>query len=205
MGKKGMCIQLRKSWVKFFSQAIQGLVYYFMESAPAHEILPGLWLGNKAASQDTQWLRSHQIGAIFNCTKDIPFVQGIVPHMYRIPVDDNLQPDEIRNLGGWAWEICVKLNRERSQGQRILVHCFAGMQRSAAVVAMLLLANYRCTTDEAIAFIKSRRPVAFLGFANFHPAIKHFETALQKMISETEDGYRKFPRIPLPTDQVTNT
>ncbi len=200
-----MCGRLRQRLVKFFSEMVQELVTYFMESAPAHEILPGLWLGNKGASQDTQWLRANQIGAIFNCTKDIPFKQGVVPHMYRIPVDDNLQPDEIRNLGGWAWEICLKLNRERTQGNRILVHCFAGMQRSAAVVAMLLVANYRCSTDEAIAFIKSRRPVAFLGHANFYPAIKHFETALQKMISESEHGFRNFPRIPLPTDRLTNT
>jgi hypothetical protein len=200
-----MCGRLRQRLVKFFSEMVQELVTYFMESAPAHEILPGLWLGNKGASQDTQWLRANQIGAIFNCTKDIPFKQGVVPHMYRIPVDDNLQPDEIRNLGGWAWEICLKLNRERTQGNRILVHCFAGMQRSAAVVAMLLVANYRCSTDEAIAFIKSRRPVAFLGHANFYPAIKHFETALQKMISESEHGFRNFQRIPLPTDRLTNT
>lgn len=200
-----MCIPLRKRFVKFFSGVVQSFFTHFMESAPAHEIIPGLWLGNKAASQDEQWLRSHQIGAVFNCTKDIPFKHGVVPHMYRIPVDDNLQQDEIRNLGGWAWEICVKLNRERSQGNRILVHCFAGMQRSAAVVAMLLIANYRCSTDEAIAFIKSRRPIAFFGNANFYQAIKHFETALQNMIRESTDGFRKFPRIPLPTDHITNT
>jgi protein-tyrosine phosphatase len=200
-----MCIGLRQRLVKFFSKAIQSFFTAFMESAPAHEILPGLWLGNKGASQDVQWLQANQIGAVFNCTKDIPFRQGVVPHMYRIPVDDNLEADEIRNLGGWAWEICLKLNRERSQGNRILVHCFAGMQRSAAVVAMLLLANYRCSTDEAIAFIKSRRPIAFFGNANFYQAIKHFEGSLQKMISETENGYRMFPRIPLPTDRITNT
>lgn len=200
-----MCGTMRQRLVKFFSKAIQNLVLYLMESAPAHEILPGLWLGNKGASQDVQWLRANQIGAIFNCTKDLPFVQGVVPHMYRIPVDDNLQPDEIRNLGGWAWEICLKVNRERTQGNRILVHCFAGMQRSAAVVAMVLIANYRCSTDEAIAFIKSRRPVAFFGHVNFYPAIKQFETSIQKMISESEHGFRNFPRIPLPTDRLSNT
>ena len=26
-------------------------------SAPAHEILPGLWLGNKASSEDEDWMR----------------------------------------------------------------------------------------------------------------------------------------------------
>ena len=173
--------------------------------AHANEIVERLWLGDLHASQDETFLRGQHIDVVFNCTKDLPFVQGVVPHMYRIPVDDNLQPDEIRNLGGWAWEICLKVNRERTQGNRILVHCFAGMQRSAAVVAMVLIANYRCSADEAIAFIKSRRPVAFFGNANFYPAIKQFETSIQKMISESEHGFRNFPRIPLPTDHITNT
>jgi hypothetical protein len=85
--------------------------------------------------------------------------------------------------------------KERSDGNRILIHCFAGMQRSAAVTAMFLISQYRCTTDEAIAFIKKRRPIAFYGNVNFYPSIKQFETSFRKMISENPS---KYPRIPLP-------
>jgi hypothetical protein len=172
-------------------------------SAPAHEIVPGLWLGNKAASRE-DWLRPHQIGAVFNCTKDIPFSQETERHLYRVPVDDNLQEDEIRALEHWSWEIIYKLRKEHASGQRILVHCFAGMQRSAAVVAMYLIAMHRCTTDEAVAFIKSRRPVAFMGSVNFYNAIKGFETSYRQMIAN-QNMYASYPRIPLPTDQISNT
>jgi hypothetical protein len=175
-----------------------------MNSAPAHEILPGLWLGNRNAAHDPNFLRGQQITAIFNCTKDIPFLQGVINHMYRIPLDDNLEPVEIRNLEHWSWEAAYKLSNELNSGNRVLVHCAAGMQRSAAVVAIYLIAKYRCITDEAIAFIKSRRPIAFYGNANFYNSIKGFENGLRQMISE-RDLHSQFPRIPLPTDQITNT
>jgi len=172
-------------------------------SAPAHEILPGLWLGNKQASQDINWLQANQIKTVFNCTKDLTFASGI-PNMYRVPVDDNLEREELRNLEYWSWEITYKMAKEREKGNRILVHCFAGMQRSAAAMAMFLISKYRCSTDEAIAFIKKKRPVAFLGKANFYPSIRGFEMGLRKHI--VESGQRaSWPIIPLPVDAISNT
>jgi hypothetical protein len=189
-----MC--MRRRLINFFAAQTQRLFGWIMNSQPAHEILPNLWLGNRGASQDTQWLRSHGIVTIFNCTKDIPFAPG-TPHMYRVPVDDNLQDEEIRNLELWAWEITYKLMKEYKAGHPILVHCHAGMQRSAAVMAMFLIAQYRCTTEEAIAYIKSRRPIAFYGNANFYRAIKNFERYLSKMIVDG-DKYQQYPKIALP-------
>jgi len=189
-----MC--MRKSWFNFFANGVQELCVR-MQTNPAHQILPGVWLGNRIASQDGKWLRDTQIGAIFNCTKNLPFIHGTKIHMYRIPVDDNLQEDEIRNLQHWSWEIVYKITNERTSGNRILIHCAAGMQRSAAVTAMYLISHYRCTTDEAIAYIKSKRPVAFFGNANFYMSIKQFENSFRKMISEKGE-YEKYPRIPVP-------
>jgi hypothetical protein len=36
-----------------------------MFGANAHEILPGLWLGNRAASQDSAWLTEKGVKAVF--------------------------------------------------------------------------------------------------------------------------------------------
>jgi dual specificity phosphatase 12 len=170
---------------------------------PANEILPGLWLGSRHAALDDAWLKSHQIGAVFNCSKDIPFVPG-QRSLFRIPVDDNLQDDEIRNLELWSWEIVYKISKELSQGKKVLVHCAAGMQRSAASVAMFLISQFRCTTDEAIAYVKSRRPIAFFGNANFYRSIKGFETSFFRMIQE-KGIYDKMPKRPLPVDFLSQT
>lgn len=181
--------------IDFFATLLQN-IFNWMQGDPANEIIPRVWLGNRTASQDVGWLRSNNVTAVFNCTKDIPFAPG-TPHMYRVPVDDNLQDAELRNLEHWSWEIVFKVMKEYNEGNTILVHCAAGMQRSAAVVAMFLIAKYRCTTDEAIAYIKTKRPIAFYVQANFYRSIKGFERALSKMIV---DGnlYEQYPRLPLP-------
>jgi hypothetical protein len=143
-------------------------------NADAHEIIPGMWLGNERSSQDTVFLRAHNITVVFNCTKTSPF-NPAVPTQYRLPIDDNLREEEIRNLELWSAEVAHKLMREYVAGNRILVHCFAGMQRSAAAMAIFLVAFKKMRTAEAMAFIKSRRPIAFHGGANFGRAIAYFE------------------------------
>ena len=167
-----------------------------MESA-AHEILPGLWLGNIQASRDLSWQSQTGIGAIFNCTKDIPFSNRNVA-LYRIPLDDNLEPEELRNLETWGWESVFKIAKEhKEKGQPVLVHCYAGIQRSAATVAMYLIAMFRCTADEAIMYIKRKRSVAFTPSVNFYSSIKGFEKAFRNSIAEKE-SWARYPRIPLP-------
>ncbi len=169
--------------------------------APVNLIIPNLWLGNKPTSQDRLWLQANNIKAVFNCTKDIPFA-NLPMRMYRVPVDDNLQADEIRNMGLWAPEIVVKLVKEYNKGEPILVHCAAGMQRSAAVVAMFLIARYRCTADEAIAYIKMRRPIAFFGNANFYQSIKEFEKLFQEHAMQSGRA-ADMKKIPFPSDLIT--
>jgi protein-tyrosine phosphatase len=189
--------KLRRNVINFFAHLVQNLFAFLMNSLPAHEILPGLWLGNRTAAHDLNWQREKNINAIFNCTKDIPIKQGVAQRIYRIPLDDNLQVDEIRNLELWSWESAFKISKELEAGNRVLVHCAAGMQRSAAVVAIYIIAKYRVTTDEAIQYIKKRRPIAFYGNANFYNSIKGFEKTFRHMISE-KNLYADFPRRPLP-------
>jgi protein tyrosine phosphatase len=174
-----------------------------MNSANANVIIPRIWLGNKASSQDVDFLKQNNITVIFNCTKDIPFVQG--PYtFYRVPVDDNLQKEEIRNMELWSPEIIVKLMKEYNQGKTILVHCAAGMQRSAAVVAMFLIAKYRCSVKEAISYTKSRRPIAFYINANFFDSITGFQRIFQSHAIGLNDPM-VIQKIPFPTDFITNT
>ncbi len=145
-----------------------------MFGANAHEILPGLWLGNRAASQDAGWLTAQSIKTVFNATKDIPF-SPVVKHAYRIPVDDNLEPVEIANMRRWAPEAVVKIIREHKSGAPLLVHCHAGMQRSAALVAMTLIALKDYDAEKAMKYIRDRRAVAFFPAANFKESIVGFE------------------------------
>jgi protein tyrosine phosphatase len=140
----------------------------------ADEILPNLWLGNVRSSMDEDFIRENGINVVFNCTKNLPF-SPIIPYKYRIPVDDNLQEDEIRNMELWSSEIAFKIVTEYREGRVILVHCMAGMQRSAASIAFMLIVHVRMHALDAMKFIKERRNIAFHPRANFGRAIDYFD------------------------------
>ena len=145
-----------------------------IRSDNAHEILPGLWLGNAKASVDDNFITNNQINVVFNCTKNLPF-SPIVPIKYRIPVDDNLEEEEIRNMELWSSEIAFKIMAEYRDGRKILVHCMAGMQRSAASIAMMMIAHLQMRASEVIGIIRSKRQIAFYPQANFGRSIHYFD------------------------------
>jgi protein tyrosine phosphatase len=140
----------------------------------ANEIIPRLWLGNAKASMDEDFIRRNNIVVVFNCTKNLPF-SPIIPIKFRVPVDDNLEEEEIRNMELWSGEIALKMMREYTEGKTILVHCMAGMQRSAASVAFFLISYSKMRALDAMRFIKERRMVAFYPRANFGRSIDYFD------------------------------
>jgi protein-tyrosine phosphatase len=147
----------------------------------ANEILPRLWLGNRHAAADETFLRVNHIDVVINATKDIAFLPW-VEYKIRIPIDDNLEEEEIRNMELWAGEIALKMIAHYRAGHRILVHCHAGVQRSATAVAFFLIAYYGMRTEEVIPFIKSKRAVAFYRRPNFLKAIVGFDKRYQEEI-----------------------
>ena len=140
----------------------------------AHEIIPRLWIGNMKASTDINFIRKNYIQVVFNCTKDLPF-SPMIPIKYRIPLDDNREEEEIRNMELWSGEIAILIMREYQRDKNILVHCAAGRQRSAASVAIFLISQLQMRGMDAIRFIKQIRPIAFHPYVNFGRSIDYFD------------------------------
>jgi hypothetical protein len=151
----------------------------YISANPGDEILPGLWLGSIKAATNPDWLVNKRIRVVFNCTKDIPY-HPLVKRRYRVPVDDNLQMSEIRNLELWSFEIVFKILQEYKTGEPILIHCAAGVQRSAATMAMVLIVLKNMTPDDAIKFIREKRSIAFRPAVNFMDAIEGFYKSYKK-------------------------
>ena len=147
----------------------------------AHEILPGLWLGNKIAAVNNRWLKEQGITVVFNCTKDLPF-SPIIKKQYRLPVDDNLKAEEIRNMTLWSHEAVYKVLAEYNKNQKVLVHCAAGMQRSATVIGMILIATKGMTWQQAINYVQSIRPIAFRDQPNFKDSLIAFNQSYHREI-----------------------
>jgi len=137
---------------------------------PFHEIIELLFLGNAMS------VNSRQFDMIVNCTKEseVSFPTNYEALCVRISIKDDPQEsnkllsdiDETKILEQIDWN----LKNKRS----VLVHCVMGIQRSCAVVACYLIKYYKMTPVEAIAYIKSKRPIAFFGNVNLLQAIEDF-------------------------------
>lgn len=144
-----------------------------------HEILPGIFLGNQATSQSERFMVENKIDLVINCTKHLPSkFLGKIRYL-RVPVNDP-GLSEVHNEDTLVMQRCLPLvggviHAFRKKGKKILIHCHAGMQRSAIVAAYYLYASgEKPTWDKAIAEIIRIRPIAFQGgkSINFYPVTK---------------------------------
>jgi protein-tyrosine phosphatase len=113
---------------------------------------------------------------IINCTKEyeIPFPTNSKSLCIRIsikddPYDSNILLSKI-NEYNLLEQIFSNIENKRS----VLVHCSMGIQRSCTIIACYLIKYYKMTPDEAIKYIKSKRPIAFFGNVNLLSTIVDF-------------------------------
>jgi len=132
-----------------------------------NEIIPFLFLGNKKALE----LHNTNFSMIINCTPDIPFPDTCKKSI-RLSIKDD--PFECQKLYQLIKETNVLevIHNHVINNQNTLVHCFMGAQRSCAIVACYLIKYYDLTPNEAIKYIKTKRPIAFFGQVNFYNTIE---------------------------------
>lgn len=137
---------------------------------PAREIVDRVWVGSRQDAGDRAFFMQHRIGLVVNCSRDVPFkfanIQG-----FRIPVHDDPSENEnlLNNLPGAVAAIEHYLQSNPSRG--VLVHCWAGMQRSAAVVCAMLMRRHGWTPDAAMAYMKTKKPEVFFPRPTFEAAL----------------------------------
>ncbi len=141
-----------------------------------HEIINYLFLGNCRS------LEYSSFDTIVNCTKEneIFFPVHYNPLCIRIPIKDD--PSESSKLLSFLDQTNVleEIHKSIQNKKYVLVHCLMGQQRSCAVVACYLIKYHNLSPQEAINFIKSKRPIAFFGSVNFLEAIEEFYILFRK-------------------------
>jgi protein-tyrosine phosphatase len=132
-----------------------------------YEIVPHLYLSNYMDATNVP-----QDFFVINCTKDFPMVQS--QSGTRLSVNDDLQKESI-DIMTQNLPLMVKYVDEHvSKGHNVLVHCAAGQQRSAAVIAAYLMKTKGFSVDQAIEFVKSKKQDAFLTGVNFRESLDNF-------------------------------
>jgi protein-tyrosine phosphatase len=148
-----------------------------------NEILPNLYLGSIEASENFNFIESNNISVIVNCSKDIvnkfslnllkpiedapPDVQkwlfdnSYYIKYYRIPVDDSGKQKDIDDFYKYLKEILHVIIDEYKNGKKILVHCLAGNQRSAAFVCAFVMVYKNISLQDSIKFVLEKKPNVF--------------------------------------------
>jgi len=124
-----------------------------------NEIIPNLWLGD-INSADDKFIIDNKITCIINCTETLPFSNiRHIKNRIRVPIKDNLEGDEIfkmYTLLDKGANLIDKLIRNNI----ILIHCYAGKQRSVAIVLAYLMKYGNFKLQEALDTLKTKRIIA---------------------------------------------
>ena len=155
------------------------MVGYF----PAKEIRPGLWIGSEGDSANASFITDHDIGLVVNCSKTIPMLNVPGVEYYRIPIDDATSNNDV--ILSYFPVVVRAIDSVLQRGKGVLVHCRAGMQRSAATVAAYLMFKYGLGAQNAMSAIKSRKNETFWPTPTFAVALKAYEKQLSTFNSKT--------------------
>ena len=137
--------------------------HFYNLSAPPTEIIDNIYLGNGYNAADLNTLQINNIQYIINATNEIPNyydadVSKNITYM-KIPISD-IAGSSIKDYLEQSYTFITQSN-DIGTGN-ILIHCYMGSSRSAAVVIYYLMKMHNKTLDEAMVYIKSKRDIVNL-------------------------------------------
>lgn len=135
------------------------------------EILPFLYLGSAYHAARRDMLDALGITALLNVSSDCPnHFEG--HYQYKcIPVEDNHKAD----ISSWFMEAIEYIDAVKDCRGRVLVHCQAGISRSATICLAYLMMKKRVRLEEAFEFVKQRRSIISPNFS-FMGQLLQFES-----------------------------
>ena len=143
------------------------------------EIIPNIYLGNKNSAKDFKLINS--LTLVVNCTEDIPFYYGEKNlNRFRVSVPDDQSLDSNLRIITYINPILPHIHKCYLDKKKILIHCRAGSQRSATLLACYLIKYHNFTKDMAITYIRSKRSIAFFPGPNFNITLEIFSRKFQQ-------------------------
>ena len=123
----------------------------------ANNIMKGLWLGNKKAAKNIDFLNTNNITYIINVSDHIDnyFEYDKKFKYLRVPINNKVS--NIRILRENLDDIYDFIDSARKNQDNVLVHCKKGHRRSALIVAYYIMKTCNCSFEMAKIKIQSKR------------------------------------------------
>jgi len=143
-----------------------------------NEIMNNLYLGNMLCAMNRDFFSNNNVKLVIHCTKDFE-----IPLWYpeygiraiRLPINDSNTESDNAILQEQINDILEIIHEYRKKNLGVLIHCYAGVSRSATVTCCYLIRYYKYNTDTGIFYIQYKRPVTFKPYANFENFLRFFE------------------------------
>lgn len=139
-------------------------------------ILHHLYLGCQRDVLNKDLMRQNEIAYVLNASNTCPKPEFIPDsHFLRVPVNDSFG----EKILPWLDRSVEFIDKAKACNARVLVHCLAGISRSATIAIAYIMKRMNMSLDEAYRFVKEKRPTIspnfnFLGqLLDFEKKIKH--------------------------------
>ncbi|XP_029289471.1 dual specificity protein phosphatase 8 isoform X2 [Cottoperca gobio] len=148
-------------------------------------ILPHLYLGSQKDVLNKDLMAQNGITYVLNASNTCPKPDFISESNFmRIPVNDNY----CEKLLPWLDKTNEFIDKAKVSNCRVIVHCLAGISRSATIAIAYIMKTMGLSSDDAYRFVKDRRPSISPNF-NFLGQLLEFEKGLRLLqaLSSTSD------------------
>ncbi|XP_044741243.1 dual specificity protein phosphatase 10-like [Chrysoperla carnea] len=127
-----------------------------IHSHPASRVLPFLYLGNGKDAADLECLQKLGTTCVLNVTSQLPGYHETRGITYKqIPATDSGH----QNLKQYFEEAFDFIEDARKRGASVLIHCQAGVSRSATIAIAYIMKHKQLSMIEAYKFVKTVRPI----------------------------------------------
>ncbi|XP_049804728.1 dual specificity protein phosphatase 10 [Schistocerca nitens] len=127
-----------------------------VEEAPASRVLPFLVLGNARDAQNLDCLRRLGVTRVLNVTQQLQPPPAAPDISYKqLPAADSTH----QNIKQYFEEAFDFIEEARKTGTSVLVHCQAGISRSATIAIAYIMKHKLLSMVDAYKLVKSARPI----------------------------------------------
>ncbi|KAG8438740.1 hypothetical protein GDO86_005074 [Hymenochirus boettgeri] len=144
-------------------------------------ILPHLYLGCQRDVLNKELMQQNEIGYVLNASNTCPKPDFISDsHFLRVPVNDSF----CEKILPWLDKSVDFIEKAKASNDRVLVHCLAGISRSATIAIAYIMKRMDMSLDEAYRFVKEKRPTISPNF-NFLGQLLDFEKKIRAQTGQT--------------------